>query len=116
MKKSPAKITHEIGGAVEAALTYSEFGWEPLILPFKGKSPRGKWKEPRVWTPEDFASEYESNVNSASYFEKARILCYSPSSLRVKSGKRSGRILYCGPDVENWLLDQLCEPKGGANV
>lgn len=53
---------------------------------------------------------------SASFFEKGRILGYGPSFLRVKSGKRSGKILYRRLDVENWLSDQLCEPKGGANV
>lgn len=53
---------------------------------------------------------------SASYFEKGRILGYGPSFLRIKSGKGSGKILYRRIDVENWLSDQLCDPKGGANA
>jgi hypothetical protein len=51
------------GGAAEAALTYTRFGWEPLVLPFKEKSPRGKWKEPRTWTPESVVYEFGGNVN-----------------------------------------------------
>ena len=54
---------HAFGSAAEAALTYTQFGWEPLVLPFKVKSPRGKWKEPRVWTPELIQSEFGGNVN-----------------------------------------------------
>jgi hypothetical protein len=53
---------------------------------------------------------------SASYFEKGRILCNGPSFLRFESGKRSGKILYRWLDVESWLSDQQCEPKGEANA
>jgi hypothetical protein len=63
MKNSPTNITQKIGGAAEAALTYTKFGWEPLVLPFKEKSPRGKWKEPRAWTPEDIDNEFGGNLN-----------------------------------------------------
>lgn len=52
---------------------------------------------------------------SVSYFEKGRILGYGPRFMRFKSGARSGKILYSRIDVENWLSDQLCDPKGGAN-
>lgn len=51
------------GGAAEAALAYYELGWEPLILPFKKKSPRGKWKEPRAWTLHAIRGEFNGNVN-----------------------------------------------------
>ena len=53
---------------------------------------------------------------STSFFEKGRILGYGPNFIRVNPGKRSGKILYRRIDVEEWLSDQMCVPKGGANA
>ena len=63
MNQVNPKQNFKIGSAAEAALTYAQFGWEPLVLPFKEKSPRGKWKEPCVWTPDSINSEFGGDVN-----------------------------------------------------
>ncbi|TMV12604.1 helix-turn-helix transcriptional regulator [Arenibacterium halophilum] len=52
---------------------------------------------------------------SISFFEKGRILGYGPNFIRVNPGKRSGKILYRRIDVEQWLSDQMCAPKGDVN-
>ena len=49
---------------------------------------------------------------SQSFFEKGRIHGYGPRFIRVRSGGRAGKVLYRASDVESWLADQECEPKG----
>lgn len=63
MSAPKLKFMHTYGSAAKAALSYIQFGWEPLVLPFKEKSPRTKWKEPRVWTPSIIEGEFTGNVN-----------------------------------------------------
>lgn len=58
-----SNFMHTIGSAAKAALSYIQFGWEPLLLPFKEKSPRHKWKEPRNWSPSTIEGAFSSNVN-----------------------------------------------------
>ncbi len=53
---------------------------------------------------------------SQSFFEKGRILGYGPKFIRVRSGGRSGKVLYRKSDVERWLADQECEPQGNGNA
>lgn len=63
MTRSDENQIRELGGAAEAALAYTQLGWEPLVLPFKEKTPRGKWKEPRAWTPDTIKGEFGDNAN-----------------------------------------------------
>lgn len=49
---------------------------------------------------------------SASFFEKGRIYGYGPPYIRIKSGARSGKVLYRLTDVERWLAAQECDPEG----
>ncbi|MGC3938751.1 helix-turn-helix transcriptional regulator [Roseobacter sp. EG26] len=53
---------------------------------------------------------------STSYFNKGRLLGYGPRFMRFKSGGRTGKILYRRIDVESWMADMTCDPKGGADV
>ncbi|SCZ49523.1 hypothetical protein SAMN04488118_10196 [Epibacterium ulvae] len=53
---------------------------------------------------------------SASFFEKGRFLGYGPRFMRFKSSGRTGKVLYRRVDVERWMNDMICDPKGGANV
>ena len=53
---------------------------------------------------------------SKSFFEKGRILGYGPKFIRGRSGGRSGKVLYRLSDVERWLADQECLPKGNGHV
>ena len=52
---------------------------------------------------------------SASFFEKGRVRGYGPPFIRIKSGSRSGKVLYRLADVERWLAAQECVPGGRAN-
>lgn len=63
MTRSDENQIRELGAAAEAALAYTQLGWEPLVLPFKEKTPRGKWKEPRAWTPDTIKCEFGDNAN-----------------------------------------------------
>ena len=49
---------------------------------------------------------------SRSFFEKGRIYGYGPPYIRIKSGARSGKVLYRLADVERWLAAQECDPEG----
>ncbi len=53
---------------------------------------------------------------SKSFFEKGRIYGYGPQFIRIKSGKRAGKILYRIEDIERWLAGQQCNPEAGAHV
>lgn len=52
---------------------------------------------------------------SASYFEKGRLYGYGPQYIGIKSGKRSGKILYRRSDVESWLESQQRNPGSMSN-
>lgn len=49
---------------------------------------------------------------SKSFFEKGRIYGYGPQFIRIKSGARTGKILYRPEDVELWLASQEHNPEG----
>ncbi|WP_299828315.1 bifunctional DNA primase/polymerase [uncultured Roseobacter sp.] len=51
------------GSAANAALSYLAMGFEPLVLPFKEKTPRGKWKERREWTSDSVRDEFGGRFN-----------------------------------------------------
>jgi len=53
---------------------------------------------------------------SKSYFEKGRIYGYGPQFIRIKSGKRAGKILYRIEDIESWLAGQQCNPEADTHV
>lgn len=48
---------------------------------------------------------------SQSFFEKGRIYGYGPPFIRIRSGKRAGKILYRPADVELWLASQEFKPE-----
>ncbi len=48
---------------------------------------------------------------SKSFFEKGRIYGYGPQFIRIKSGRRAGKILYRPEDVERWLSERECDPE-----
>lgn len=48
---------------------------------------------------------------SQSFFEKGRIYGYGPPFIRIRSGKRAGKILYRPADVELWLVSQEFNPE-----
>ena len=52
---------------------------------------------------------------STSYFEKGRGRGYGPPFIRSVANGRTGKILYRRTDVEKWLADLTCDPKGGAD-
>ena len=54
--------------------------------------------------------------HSISYFEKGRGGGYGPPFIRSVANGRTGKILYRRTDVEKWLSDLTCDPKGGADV
>lgn len=49
---------------------------------------------------------------SQSFFEKGRIYGYGPLYIRIRSGRRAGKILYRRSDVERWLASQEQNPEG----
>lgn len=52
---------------------------------------------------------------STSFFEKGRVYGYGPQFIRIKSGRRAGKILYRPEDVERWLASQEQSPEGADN-
>ena len=53
---------------------------------------------------------------SKSFFEKGRIYGYGPQFIRIKSGKRVGKVLYRVADVERWLAAQAYDPEVATDV
>jgi predicted DNA-binding transcriptional regulator AlpA len=53
---------------------------------------------------------------SKSFFEKGRIYGYGPQFIRIKSGRRAGKILYRPEDVERWLSERECDPEAARDV
>jgi len=39
---------------------------------------------------------------------------YGPHFMRFKSSGRTSKFLYRRNDVESWMVDMTCDPKGGA--
>jgi predicted DNA-binding transcriptional regulator AlpA len=53
---------------------------------------------------------------SKSFFDKGRLCGYGPKFIRIKSGRRTGRVFYRPEDVESWLTSKEQFPEGAANV
>lgn len=48
---------------------------------------------------------------SKSFFEKGRIYGYGPQFIRIKSGRRAGKILYRPEDLDIWLASHQHNPE-----
>lgn len=53
---------------------------------------------------------------SKSFFEKGRIYGYGPKFIRIKSGRRVGKVLYWPEDVYAWMTSHLCNPEVSRDV
>ena len=53
---------------------------------------------------------------SESFFAKGRIYGFGPPFIRIRTGQRSGKILYRISDVERWLASQERNPEGADHV
>lgn len=52
---------------------------------------------------------------SRSFFEKGRVMGFGPPYIRIRTGRRAGKILYRPEDVEYWLASQEQNPEGAGD-